>query len=488
MCRFPPRPALLFAFLILCGIPCSAWKARTHIYIANLLIREISDSRADGAPRLGILDTRYGVPAELADAILGYPECFRAGAMGPDVFPDIYIGQSIIHPRGYPVWVNHMWKRRQEYEGAERARITAFLLGFMVHAASDAFGHTYVNAYAGGPFPNLSDGMTDAEGTNVKTHVALETYIDRRIPTAFQGAELFRISVPVEFLYRETIVEGDIANGLNGIYAAVKAYPDHIGYFIQARSRLRAEADGMSVSWYEYLYGAGEYKQAKKAYMEAWISDIDAGMRAWIQTSADVAERMARDEGFESVIEPIKTWSVKHLISMAGAPDAAGWIVEKLGKLGDMAARLLGDLAEPIERLEKEFWSYVLQRAVGISLTELEEIFSCPESWFSKETLAGINAEMGNFSTETRPEKIRFAAFCNSLVLSKLVLIAARPAPMDEPGAGGRIVEGTVEDVPGVVSFVESLDGSEQWKDSGWPFASPGLFSTLFMPQRGMKP
>ncbi len=487
MCRFRPRPVILFAsFLILWSLPCSAWKARTHIYISNLLIREMMESRAGGAPRLGIDEDRHGVPAELADAVLAYPECFRAGAMGPDVFPDISIGQSIIHPGGCPAWIDHMWRRRQEYEGAERARITAFLLGFMVHAASDAFGHTWVNSYAGGPFPTLSDGMTAAERANVMTHVALETCIDRRIPTTFQSSELYRISVPVEFLYRETIVEGDISHGLNGIYAAVKAVPEHLVYFIQARGRLRAEADRMNVSWYEYLYGAGEYKQAKKAYMEAWIEDIDAGMLAWVGTSAEAAQRIALDESFERVIEPIKTWSVKHLISMAGAPDAAGWVVEKLGNLGDMAALILGDLAEPIENLEKELWSCIIQRAVGISLAELEGIFSSPESWFTKDVLSMIEAEMENFSTETRPEKIRFAAFYNSLILSKMVLIAARRA--DDLGAGRGIVGGTPEDAPGVVGFVESLDGSEQWKDSGWPFASPEIFSILFMPQRGMNP
>ena len=79
-----------------------AWGKMTHVYTANLL----SEDALDGSVTVGYnvnsenggQDLKYSIPQEYIDAIQAYPEMFRAGALGPDMYPDIITGQMYIHP------------------------------------------------------------------------------------------------------------------------------------------------------------------------------------------------------------------------------------------------------------------------------------------------------------------------------------------------------------------------------------------------------
>lgn len=66
-----------------------AWKPKTHVYSANLILEEIQANNGC------LVFPYYGkikLPAENLEAIQSYPDYFRAGAIGPDAFPDIYVG------------------------------------------------------------------------------------------------------------------------------------------------------------------------------------------------------------------------------------------------------------------------------------------------------------------------------------------------------------------------------------------------------------
>lgn len=69
-------------------------KSKTHIFMANMIIREIKETNGITIPGFGT----YQVPKDMKTAILSKPSAFRAGAVGPDFYPDMIIGQSIIHP------------------------------------------------------------------------------------------------------------------------------------------------------------------------------------------------------------------------------------------------------------------------------------------------------------------------------------------------------------------------------------------------------
>lgn len=66
--------------------PVSAWKINTHVYSANLILNEMKEN--NGYVEIAPFGKFKVVPKYL-DAIQTYPEYYRAGAMGPDVFPDM---------------------------------------------------------------------------------------------------------------------------------------------------------------------------------------------------------------------------------------------------------------------------------------------------------------------------------------------------------------------------------------------------------------
>ena len=97
---------------VLSAAPAHAWKPRTHVYIANVI---------------------------------------RAGAVGPDGFPDMWTGQAFIHPNTGP-WLRHLWASAS----ADNSQpVWGFTYGYLVHCAGDVFAHDWVNSYAGRAFPSM---------------------------------------------------------------------------------------------------------------------------------------------------------------------------------------------------------------------------------------------------------------------------------------------------------------------------------------------
>lgn len=67
-------------------------KSKTHIYMANMILKEIKDTGSVSIESFG----KYTVPSDIVSAITKYPKAFRAGAVGPDFFPDMIVGQTVI--------------------------------------------------------------------------------------------------------------------------------------------------------------------------------------------------------------------------------------------------------------------------------------------------------------------------------------------------------------------------------------------------------
>lgn len=84
------------AALSLICTPVLAFKAGSHVWIAEKVIEDLQDGKVDieinGKAR------SYTVNPQTVDAILSNKETYRMGNIGPDAAPGIYAGQMVIHP------------------------------------------------------------------------------------------------------------------------------------------------------------------------------------------------------------------------------------------------------------------------------------------------------------------------------------------------------------------------------------------------------
>lgn len=160
---------------------------------------EVWIDASDG--QLTLLGGSYRVRDELRQ-VFSNPEnrpYWNAGAIGPDAFPDIAVGQMSIHPPpsgngGTGIWLGHLldraWRAQADprYSPAERQQILAFTYGFLSHASGDIWGHTLVNEFARGTFPPWSEAIRDAahgdtrELAIIARHLFTEGYITDATP------------------------------------------------------------------------------------------------------------------------------------------------------------------------------------------------------------------------------------------------------------------------------------------------------------------
>jgi hypothetical protein len=84
------------------------WKPTTHVYLAE---QALVDALDDGKVTINRVDFekgevtneiigQYEVDKNILAALRAYPAQYRAGALGPDAYPDMLTGQQVIHPNG----------------------------------------------------------------------------------------------------------------------------------------------------------------------------------------------------------------------------------------------------------------------------------------------------------------------------------------------------------------------------------------------------
>ena len=136
-------------------------KSKTHIYMANMILKEIKNTGAVSIESFG----KYKLPSDIISAITKYPKAIRAGAVGPDFFPDMIVGQTVIHLSDSGKWLDRMEAELLSMSPNDpvRKEAYAFYLGFHMHYAGDMYGHDYVNGWAKGSFPDMMDAVKDIE-------------------------------------------------------------------------------------------------------------------------------------------------------------------------------------------------------------------------------------------------------------------------------------------------------------------------------------
>ena len=216
-----------------------AWSYMSHTNSANILRMEML---AHESPK-NIVDIftlkndekdqkfSYSIPSEFYNAIKNYPEAFRAGALGPDFYPDMLIGQMYIHPYdaeaqiGSGDWlsllINSVNRLPQYSDG--RLEALAFTLGYMLHYCGDMFGHDFVNTFSGGTFPSFMDvnilDSADPELNNILSHMATESLMDDLVNYVFWGDEgQLAIDAPTRFITDSMVLDGNVSSGVADIY------------------------------------------------------------------------------------------------------------------------------------------------------------------------------------------------------------------------------------------------------------------------------
>jgi hypothetical protein len=174
-----------------------AFGLKTHIWIGQSILAEIQSTC-----RVEIETVPVKLNVQVCESIRANPNAFLSGVLGPDAYPDLITGQVTTHPGIEGDWATNDWLKHL-YANARPGPELAFAAGYVVHAASDIFAHTYVNGYSGDIFI-----LTDERAVE-RRHFVLEKYIDSKLPDYNFDPET--LAPPAEFLRDKLIHNADAA-------------------------------------------------------------------------------------------------------------------------------------------------------------------------------------------------------------------------------------------------------------------------------------
>lgn len=430
--------------LIVTSMPMSvfAWKAQTHNYIANLILEEVKSKKG----KVGIEPFGdFTVAPEFLKALTDYPEAYRAGSLGPDAYPDIYIGQTYIHPKEEMTsgqWLRAMCEDALALpkDDPERYRIIAFILGFMTHYSGDMFGHNYINQIAGGAYPAMTDlakpDKAEAALSIILKHLSSEALIDNAIPVNYKRGEAVKIDAPNEFILNSLIYDGAKNNGLSKKYNP-KNVPVHLDYLVKLRSFVYKKAEYYRA--FENAKNAADYAENTLIcnYLDRWIADMDRAMAAWIQVSENVNKALVSDGAQSDLViiqNEITLWFDSYGKYITPAPDV---IIQAIGAPESVAKFLKDELGidyfiNLFEEFKKEIQgmiiNYMIYNVAGMNeeqVQQMKEALKAPNLFLGEEVVASMKEEMKSFGSSEKltAEQQEFAPFYNSLVMTKLILI-----------------------------------------------------------------
>jgi hypothetical protein len=481
----------------------------------------------------------YSVDKKILAAIRKYPSHYRAGVLGPDAYPGVLSGQQSIHPDqkgsgvkgGSDTWLQYIWTKRDPFSNPAVRRafqtlkiptdsryMTAFVAGFLTHAAGDMYGHTFINNFAGGP-------LTFNPPSNATKHVLLEGYVDKRLPKNALGGDFFSASIagidrliytymvdarPGTYLGNTLLRKGAAGTtySIPRIFSTIRAnlardikkYQDTVANYKKKIDKCKLTdfscskvALGTKMTAYIATNGI------QQAYRKAWIKDVDEGLRKWPQVSHQVAKALFfnkdRQVDIATAEKIMKAYARDHILSMAGAPDFVGATAKVIGKVVDAITPKA--LQAAIKKLKDKAFDTLLQAAIGMNKAELKKLMSNPQNYFNsvmgsgggeKITLANFNANHLKITDKgyTKPNEAfdyrKFAAGFNTVQISKMILMSPSEVSRMLRDIGSKSTRSGQNIMLG---FMRSLDGNVQWRN-GMPAARDCVaYRKIFMKQAG---
>jgi len=280
------------------------FKPYTHLALANEAYADVIDNGkitvqqriVDDLGQVSIVNHEYAVNAELVSALTSHHDYFQAGVIAGDGFPELLMGQSVLHPANMGQWAQHILNQAWSWSGADRPQVLAWAYGFMSHLAGDTWAHTLVNEFSGGAFPDAGDVVTETEAkSNALKHIIVEGYIGDATP-GYDGNPVreelfgpfvrkdsndadptrefsddstpgFEFAAPREFIYQTLVQDGVGPTGERGPL---------IGLFTELRDGLRAVANYTPGAILSDRIDALEQAQADRDALDGAIDAYEA--------------------------------------------------------------------------------------------------------------------------------------------------------------------------------------------------------------------
>lgn len=333
--------------------PAHAWKPPSHLFGVEGAILDVQDGTVAIPDGSGGVDAAAVNPTIRA-AVEAYPEYYRAGAVGPDAFPDTLFGQAQIHPdtRTHndegPVddtdtaqtheWLRYLWEQAWDPSQDPTARLQniAFALGYMGgHANGDVWAHTWVNSYAGGVFPDF----TDLEHSDISVrHVVIEGYVDKHRP-GFEDKTGYALKAPTSWVADKLILsdfarsrsESPVYDMFFGLQDGLVDLEAPLHHDNTTQDELCGTVAGVTVCVPDPTDSPVNLIEwgidsLIEAYLDAWIEDIDRGLRDWVKVWEVIAQEMfsGKKPNTDAILDAMSAWIYKDLLSMLGLPDFVG--------------------------------------------------------------------------------------------------------------------------------------------------------------------
>ncbi|MCL1811787.1 MAG: zinc dependent phospholipase C family protein [Methanomassiliicoccaceae archaeon] len=428
-------------------------KLLTHLYIANLIIKEIeSTGKLRIAPVQGNYvsgtlrepcpygnDAIHGnesngiktpktvfpfkgrtftVTPDIKRVITQYKEYFRGGAAGCDTIPDIIFSQMVIHPKDSGIWIEYMYDKMLMLPQKERDPVYAFILGWMTHYAADMFGHAYVNEYAKGWFETPKDSVSHR-------HMAVEGYMDGLLSdSGFLPKVERKVKIPAEFLATCFSDVGSIEDKIRGIEGRIYTVSRGDGN-IYKHVKTKKGADEI-MECYEksfmiirhlsvirdLLRSVTQYPPKDEAdwklvlhtsiertgYLSGWADDFDNAILGWVKAWETALQGLLNGDGMLSIRKPLIEWYEKHWMSLIGVPK---WL-EEFKRAIDAVKKAIDDFINtPLIDLTalKEF---AMLKALTVGADAFEKLYPDQYKWIES---MYAKAKESDRSMETVKEK-----------------------------------------------------------------------------------
>lgn len=486
--------ALLLAIALIwsAALPANAWKPHDHIYAANRAIELI----LSGVNAVEVDGRTYQVDPRVADAIRSYPTAYRAGVIGPDGFPDLYVGQKCIHPdtitengtlSGNDVhldaghsqtyeWLRHVyeagWSYYNQYIGSNPAaakQALAFSYGYLTHAAGDMWGHTLINDIARGIAPGLSDL---SRLPILLRHLIAEIYIGTKTPPTD-----LTVQAPTDFVHQALVV--DARNGGFIDSANEDAVLLGNGAIFKFFNGLRnALADGESaleaIGPIDPLYIVA---QAAEPFIKDWISQIDTGLTQWPGVSNDIARLIlaTHNPDYDAAANRVGQF-LPQVLRMLGIDDAIQEVLGFIGAVYDELYSLIDNpVLDAIGNGAVRLVDWLLQEIAGFSIDDFKALFVNPQTHvndatygFFPNTSAILDGLMGIQPGGTTYNPDTFAAMKNTITTSKLILMS--PDELNHLLYDHRVGPIYSADYPHsdranvLLGWIFTIDGHSQWR------------------------
>ncbi len=407
------RIAVIGVFLItllVCGAifagPAQAWKPKTHIYIANVIRADAQDGKV-WIPPFGEFSISPG-----AQMAVNAASNFRAGAVGPDGFPDMWTGQAYIHPNTDP-WLRHLWNSAERDNYADA---WGFTYGYLVHCAGDVFAHDWVNYYAGRAFPSMSEVASDPTLLGViARHLAIETTLDRRVSVSDPT-----ISIPYNFVLNRMVLDpGAQQAGMNPL---IQRYA--------------------SLYWEKYASRNDTVPVLDiPTYNAEWFRDLGADLSYWvIANETAMKQAVEQDQGMVGALTSnLGEWAFLYILDMEGAPSGTTAVASAIIGLSSAiksALEAIG-LSALIDNIRDTFVDWMLQTTMGMNAQQFNDyLYGEANATLFPNNLNEILNEIGTIPPESQwvhdnTDHARFQQFItgingalyNSVIMGKIALL-----------------------------------------------------------------